>query len=255
MGLLDGKVAVVTGGASGIGRATARLFAREGADIVVADVQREPREGGEATDELVAQESGVQTRFVLCDVTSAADREAALDAADALGGIDILLNNAAIFRQEDFLEVTEAAFDQMMSINVKAVFFMAQAAARRMIRKGGGRIVMLSSIAGLQAGGTAVAYSATKGAVRLMTYGLADALGPHGIRVNAIHPGVIETSMTRIDAPIAVDERRAALEQVIPARRLGQPEDIAKAALFLASDLGEWVNGSSLLVDGGMLRA
>jgi NAD(P)-dependent dehydrogenase (short-subunit alcohol dehydrogenase family) len=254
MKLLEGKVAVITGGSSGIGRATSRLFAEHGAHIVIADRQREPREGGTPTDELVASEHDVQTRFVQTDVTVAADREAALDAAQELGGLDILLNNAGVFRQEDVLEVTEADYDQMMGVNVKAVFFMAQAAARRMVAAGGGNIIMLSSIAGIQGNGTAAVYAGTKGAVRLLAYALADALGPRGVRVNAIHPGVIETSMTRIDTTIATDERGREYEQRIASRRLGQPQDIARAALFLASDLSEYVNGSSLFVDGGLMR-
>lgn len=251
--LLEGKVALVTGGASGIGRAVALRFAAEGAHVVVADLQREPREGGRTTDELVV-EAGTQARFVACDVTKAADREAAVAASDELGGVDILLNNAGIFRGGDFLEVTEADYDRMMDVNAKAVYFVAQAAARRMVEKGGGTIINLSSVAGLQGTATFALYCMSKGAVRLLTYALADELGPRGIRVNALHPGVVETTMTTVDVPLVQGDRGQALLRANPLGRNAQPDDIADGAVYLASDLARYVNGSSLKIDGGMLR-
>lgn len=251
--LLEGKVAVVTGGSSGIGRATSLLFAAEGADVVVADLQREPREGGEPTDDLV-RAAGRQSRYVRCDVTSQADVETAMAAADELGGVDVLLNNAGIFFGGDFLETTEADYDRMMDVNVKSVFFVAQAAARRMVAKGGGSIINLSSIAGLQGMAPFTTYCMAKGAVRLMTYALAQELGPRNVRVNALHPGVIGTTMTMKDVPVVGHELGEVLLQSIPMGRHGKPEDVARAALYLASDLSGYVSGDSLRVDGGMMR-
>lgn len=247
--LLDGKVAVVTGGASGNGRAIVEAYAEEGADIVVADIQETPREGGKPTHELVADEHGVDAKFVECDVTDTDDLVEAVDAADEFGGIDIMVNNAGIFRQKDFVEVTEEEYEQIMDINVKGVFFGAQAAAKKMLEEGdGGSILNMSSVAGLIGQATFSIYHTSKGAVRLLTYSLADELGPEGIRVNAIHPGVIETEMTKDDVPIATQESA----EDTPMQRLGQPEDVAGAALYLASDdLAGYVNGESLVVDGG----
>lgn len=247
--LLDGKVAVVTGAASGNGRAIADAYAEEGADIVVADIQENPREGGEPTHQLIADDYGVDAKFVECDVTDTDSLVEAVDAADEFGGIDIMVNNAGIFRQKDFVEVTEEEYEQMMDINVKGVFFGAQAAAKKMLNKGdGGTIINMSSVAGIIGQATFSVYHTTKGAVRLLTYSLADELGPEGIRVNAIHPGVIETEMTKDDVPIATKESA----ENTPMERLGQPEDVAGAALYLASDdLAGYVNGESLIVDGG----
>lgn len=251
--LLDGKVAVVTGGSSGNGRAIAQAFARQGAAaVIVADIQEEPREGGQPTHELVESENGTRGKFVSCDVTKVADLEGAVEAAEEFGGVDVMVNNAGIFRGQDFLEVTEEDFDLMMAINVKGVYFGSQAAAKRMVDNGGGSIINLSSVAGLMGTGEFSVYSATKGAVRLMTYSLADALGPRGVRVNAIHPGVIETEMTIEDVPIVGTEAGEAFLQTVPLGRNGRPEDVADAAVYLASDLAGYVNGESLVVDGGM---
>jgi NAD(P)-dependent dehydrogenase (short-subunit alcohol dehydrogenase family) len=139
-----------------------------------------------------------------------------------------------------------------MDINVKGVFFGSQAAAKKMVEKGSGNIVNISSVAGLQGSGEYVTYNTSKGAVRLMTYALASKFGPQGIRVNAIHPGLIETTMTTEDVPIFGTEQEDAFVETIPSRRAGTPEDVANAAVFLASDLGGYVNGESLVVDGGM---
>ncbi|SFR43565.1 NAD(P)-dependent dehydrogenase, short-chain alcohol dehydrogenase family [Halogeometricum rufum] len=252
VGLLQDKVAVVTGGSSGNGRAMAMAFAHEGADVVVADLQAEPREGGTPTHELVMAETDRRAKFVRCDVTNVADLEAAVEEADEFGGVDVMVNNAGIFRAEEFLDVTEEEYDALMDINVKGVFFGSQAAAKKMVEKGGGNIVNISSVAGLQGSGEYVTYNTSKGAVRLMTYALASKFGPQGIRVNAIHPGLIETTMTTEDVPIFGTEQEDAFVETIPSRRAGTPEDVANAAVFLASDLGGYVNGESLVVDGGM---
>ncbi len=250
--LLEDDVAVVTGGSSGNGRAIARRFAAEGADVVVADIQESPREGGDPTHELIEAETEARATFVDCDVTNVDDIEAAVEAADEFGGVSVMVNNAGIFHGEEFLEVDEDAFDRMMDINVKGVYFGAQAAARRMVEAGGGRIINLSSVAGLEGSGEFVTYCGTKGAVRLLTYAMAGKLGPDGVRVNAIHPGLIETAMTTDDYPIMGTDAEAEFLQAIPSRRAGQPDDVADAAVYLASDLSDYVNGESLVVDGGM---
>jgi NAD(P)-dependent dehydrogenase (short-subunit alcohol dehydrogenase family) len=165
-----------------------------------------------------------------------------------------MVNNAGVYREQDFLTVTEAEYHFIMDINVKGVYFGAQAAAKRMVPKGRGCIINMASLIGLLGVGGFVTYCASKGAVRLMTYALAQELGVHGIRVNAINPGPIETAMTTIDVPLD-GLARAAEEQAIPLHRLGMPEDVAGVAVWLASDLASYVNGASVVVDGGGFRA
>ncbi|TKX45609.1 SDR family oxidoreductase [Halorubrum sp. SD690R] len=250
--LLKDNVAVITGGSSGNGRAIARRFASEGADIVIADIQESPREGGDLTHELIEAETEARATFVECDVTNVGDLETAVEAAEEFGGVTVMVNNAGIFHGEEFLEVDEDAFDRMMDINVKGVYFGAQAAAKRMVEAGGGRIINISSVAGLEGSGEFITYCGTKGAVRLLTYAMAANLGPDGVRVNAIHPGLIETTMTTEDYPIMGTDAEEDFLRSIPSRRAGQPEDVADTALYLASDLSDYVNGESLIVDGGM---
>lgn len=252
--LLKDQVTVITGGSSGIGRAIAILFADHGSRIVVADRSDEPREGGSPTAEVITAAGG-EAVFVPGDVTHSADRNAVIAAADALGGTDVLVNNAGIFRTEPFLDVTESSYDQMVDVNVKAAFFMAQASARSMTGSGrGGAIVNLSSVAGIQGAAGFSTYCLAKGAIRLLTYALADELGPAGIRVNALHPGFIETTMTRTDVAIVGTPAADAYIDSIPLRRPGTPEDVARAALFTASGLGGYTTGSSIMVDGGRMR-
>lgn len=251
-GMLDGKTAVITGGASGIGRQIGLRFAEEGANIVVADLQNEPREGGTPVVE-EAESMGVSASFVECDVTSRDDVQAAVEAADEFGGVDVMVNNAGIFRGKEFTEVTESEFEQMMDVNVKGVFSGAQAAAKKMLDdEREGAIINMSSVAGLTGSAQYSTYSTSKGAVRLLTYSLAAELGPHGIRVNAIHPGLIETEMTTEDVPIIGTEGGEQYMQSIPLHRFGNPAEIADGALYLASDLSSYVNGESLVIDGGM---
>jgi NAD(P)-dependent dehydrogenase (short-subunit alcohol dehydrogenase family) len=195
---------------------------------------------------------------VSCNVTKPAEVEAAVAAADAFGGVDVMVNNAGIAMAPgssgDLLTATEAQFDLMMAVNVKGVYFGCQAAAKRMLPKGGGSIIIMSSVSGIQGDGGDAIYNTTKGAVRLMTYGLAASLGPKGIRVNAIHPGVIETAMTTQDVPLVGGPMEAAFLPLIPMGRFGLPKEIGDAAVYLASDMASCVNGASLVVDGGWKR-
>lgn len=254
MTLLAGKVAVITGASSGNGRAIAVEFAREGADIVIADITKEPREGGVSTKELIETQTKQKALFVQCDVTNLADLEAAMNAADELGGVDIMVNNAGILKKQSVLEASEEEFDLMSNVNIKSVYFGTQAAAKRMLKKGAGNIINLSSIAGMRGTGGYALYCTSKGAVRLMTHALADELGPKGIRVNALHPGIINTQMNIADDPVIGTETGEGYLDMIPLRRWGEPEEVAKAAVYLASDLASYVSGSSLVVDGGYLR-
>jgi NAD(P)-dependent dehydrogenase (short-subunit alcohol dehydrogenase family) len=248
------EIAVVTGGASGIGREISLTLAEQGADVVVADLRSEPREGGEPTHERIDSEFDGTGRYVECDVTEPSDLEAAVDAAEALGGITVMVNNAGISRSQGFLEVTEQQYERMMDINAKGTFFGSQAAANRMVDAGrAGSIVNIASISGVTGRATGAHYCASKGAVRLMTYAMAAALGPHDIRANAVCPGLVESPMTRQDLEMFGEETGAidTYERTAPLQRVGQPQDIADAVLYLASPLSGFVTGESVVVDGG----
>ena len=251
--LLDADVAVVTGGASGNGRQICLTLAEHSADVVVVDLRPEPREGGTPTHEVVRSEHGQRSTFVECDVSNVSEVRDAVDAADEFGGVSVMVNNAGITHSDDFLETTEEEYDRMMDVNVKGVFFGAQAAARKMVADGrSGAIINISSISGLVARGDGVRYCTSKGAVRLMTYALAGSLGPRGVRVNAVHPGLVETTMTREDLGVIGTETADSYRRDTPLGQICQPQDVANATLFLASPLASFVNGESLTVDGGV---
>lgn len=249
--LLTSSVAVVTGASSGNGRSIARTMAEHGADVIVADIRKEPRQADRPTHELITEETASRANFVECDVTDVEDLEAAMEAASEFGSLDIMVNNAGIVEFTEFTKVTEEQYNRIMNINVKGTFFGCQLAAERMRETGGGSIINLSSVDGLFGDGDVATYCASKGAVRLLTYAVADALGSDGIRVNAIHPGLIETAMTMTDSEghRVSDLNKRVKDQ--PIQRPGRPQDIADAALYLASDLSEYVTGESLVVDGG----
>jgi NAD(P)-dependent dehydrogenase (short-subunit alcohol dehydrogenase family) len=244
--LLSGCVAVVTGAASGIGRQTALAFAEHGARaVVVADVRPEPREGGRPTVELLG-ELGAESVFVATDVRRRADLEVAVAAADRWGGLTAMINCAGIFRREDFLAVTEDDLDLMLAVNVRGTFFGCQVAADAMGARGGS-IVNLASVASYRGSVGHAAYHASKGAVQSLTYALARELAPQGIRVNAVHPGAVDTSMMRIDEQVLTRPDAAA---AFPLGRPAAPADVAGAIVYLCSDLSSYVSGASLTVDG-----
>jgi NAD(P)-dependent dehydrogenase (short-subunit alcohol dehydrogenase family) len=251
-GKLEGKVAIVTGGSSAIGRAIALRFGAAGAAVVVADLSERPREGGEPTHEVI-RAAGGSAVFVPVDVTQLADRERMLSEAESLGGPDVLVNNAGLLRSAKLVDMTEADYDAVLDVNLKGTFFTTQAVVRSMTAaERPGVVINLSSVGGLRGVPGISAYCAAKGAVRLLTYSWAKELGGRGIRICALHPGVIDTSMTRVDVPVGrTDEGPADRDIVL--RRFGEPEDVAAAALFLASDDASFITGSSLTVDGGQL--
>ncbi len=249
-GLVDGKVAVITGGSSGIGRAAAIALAREGAKaIIIADIRKDPREGGAPTHEAIECEG----RFVMCDVSKPADLDAAVAAADEFGGVDIMVNNAGIVVMGDFLEFSEEQYDKQLDVNAKGVFFGTQAAAKRMVAKGSGSIINVSSVLGVVGNGAVVAYSASKGAIKLITYSAANYLAAQGVRVNAVHPGVVGTELVTTDFGLPME----AATQVfpIPIGRPSTADDVCGTIVFLASEMSAYMTGSSVVVDGGMITS
>ena len=252
MDKLTGKRALITGAASGIGRATALLLAREGAAVAVVDVDET---GGQAVAQQIRDEGG-QAIFLRCDVTRADDcRHAVQRTVERLGGLDILFNNAGIIRRADVVDTTEEEWDRVMAVNVKSIFLLSKYAIPVMAQAGGGAIVNTSSGWGLVGGRNAVSYCASKGAVVNMTRAMALDHGPQNIRVNCICPGDTDTPMLRNEArqlgePDAVFLADAADR---PLQRIGKPEDIARAVLYLVSDDASFVTGTALVVDGGGL--
>ena len=254
-GVLDGQTAVVTGGASGLGRAISLTFAEQGADVVVADIREDPREGGEPTHERIEAETDQRAEYIECSVTDYTDLQVAAEVATELGGLDIWVNNAGIDFHIDFLEVTEEDFDRVMDIDLKGVFFGAQAAAKQFLDDDTeGTIINMASLAAVRTGGDMPVYGPAKAGVQQLTYSLADRFGDDGIRVNCINPGWTETQMLD-DSPMGEGEEgerfEAMVKEAIPAGRFGQPQEVANVALFLASDLASYVNGERIIVDGG----
>ena len=252
MSCLTDKRALITGGASGIGRATALLFAREGAAVAVADLDEA---GGQAVAQTIAGEGG-RAIFVPCDVTRAVDcRRAVQLTVEELGGLDVLFNNAGIIRRATVLDTTEEEWDRVMAVNVKSIFLLSKYAIPVMAQAGGGVIVNTASGWGLVGGRNAVSYCASKGAVVNMTRAMALDHGEQDIRVNCICPGDTDTPMLRDEARQlgASDEVFMTEAADRPLRRIGRPEDIAQAALYLASDAASFVTGAALVVDGGGL--
>jgi NAD(P)-dependent dehydrogenase (short-subunit alcohol dehydrogenase family) len=250
---LAGKVALISGGARGQGAVEARLFAREGAKVVIGDLLEEA--GRQVEAEINA--SGGACLFVRLDVTREEDWQRAVEATIArFGTLNVLVNNAGIGStrgpngQPVAIEnLTEAQWDRVMEVNAKGVFLGTKYALPEMRKAGGGSIINISSIAGI-VGGQTTAYGASKGAVRLLTKATAIQYAREGIRCNSVHPGVIETPMT---ARMLADEaQRQANIARHPIGRLGQAEDVAYGVLYLASDESAFVTGSELVIDGGL---
>ena len=250
MGALGGKRALITGGASGIGRAAALLFAREGAAVAVADLNET---GGQAIVDQIQDEGG-KAVFIYCDVTQADDCRRTVEQTVAeFGGLDVLFNNAGIIRRATVVDADEADWDWVMTVNVKSIFLMCKYAVPVLAAAGGGAIVNTASGWGLVGGQKAAAYCASKGAVVLLTKAMALDHGPQGIRVNCICPGDTDTAMLRQEAAQLGEpvDRFLADSAQRPLGRLGRPEEIAQAALYLASDAASFVTGAALVVDGG----
>lgn len=252
MGSLEGKHALITGGASGIGRATALLFAREGAAVAVAD--RDEAGGHEIVDRI--RSGGGRAVFVACDVTIEADcRRAVQTVVEELGGLDILFNNAGIIRRATVLDLSEEEWDRVMAVNVKGIFLMSKHAIPIMAAAGGGVIINTASGWGLKGGRNAVAYCASKAAVVNMTRAMALDHGAQKIRVNCVCPGDTDTPMLRDEARQLGEPEEQFLAEAAsrPLQRIGTPEEVAQAVLFLASDAASFITGAALVVDGGGL--
>ena len=235
MNRLQGKVAIVTGAAGGFGEGIARLFVAEGAKVLIADLDADKAQQ-------VAASLGAQARSVRCDVSKRADIDAALKACvDAFGAPDIVVNNAGTtHRNQSMLDVDEATFDRVFAVNVKSIYHMTQAVVPLMKARKSGCIVNIGSTAGIRPRPGLSWYNASKGAVNVLSKSMAAELGPDGIRVNAVCPVMGATGLIE-----------QFLGAGIPLGRMSTPEDVAEAALYLASDAGRFITGIELPVDGG----
>ena len=252
MGKLEGKVAVVTGAAMGIGRSTAVLMAKEGAKVVVADVDEEK---GEETSRTI-ERAGGEALFARADVSSSEDVEAAINTAvDVFGGIDVLHNNAAVALGANVVDTTDELWERVLDVNLGGVYRGCRYAIPHMIRRGGGSIVNSASVQALRGFAGWAAYAASKGGIVSLTQQVALEYAKHNIRVNCIAPGTIMTPLNEKVFEEAEDPD-ALLEtwnRMHPVGRFGQPEEVAEAVLFLASDASSFVTGHCLAVDGGLL--
>jgi NAD(P)-dependent dehydrogenase (short-subunit alcohol dehydrogenase family) len=242
-GLAD-RVCIVTGGAQGIGEACIRRFAREGARVVIADID-------DTRGAVLAGELG--GLYVHCDVGDKAQVDALVaQTIAAHGRIDVLVNNAGIFRAADFLDVTEADFDAVLRINLKGSFLAGQAVAREMAKAGQGSIINMSSVNAVLAIPTIASYNVSKGGINQLTRVMALALADKGIRVNAVAPGTIATELAA-KAVLTSDEAKARIMSRTPMKRLGQPSEIADTVAYLASDAASYITGEIVVVDGGRM--
>jgi NAD(P)-dependent dehydrogenase (short-subunit alcohol dehydrogenase family) len=244
------RTTLVTGAARGIGRAIALRLAREGSAIVAVDTQ------ADGLQALASQLTGEGARLMtqVTDITQRGQVRHMLDRVDAsgFGPIDGLVNNAAVGRPAPFLEIEDADWHRMLSVNLTGTFMVAQEVARRMVRHGTGRIVNIGSLAAHTANGHQAAYAASKGAITAMTRVMAFELAPQGIVVNSVCPGPIDTELA---ASMLTPQARRAREQRIPLGKIGRPDDVAGLVAFLLSDDAAYINGADLVVDGGLLIA
>jgi len=247
---LTNKVALISGGARGQGATEARLFAKEGASVVIGDLLEEEGKKVEAQ----INEGGGQALFVKLDVTNESDWENAVrDTVQKFGKLNVLVNNAAILHtgqaHRPIEETAVEEWDQIMAVNIKGVFLGTKCAVPAMREAGGGSIVNISSIAGMVGSDRGSAYGTSKGGVRLFTKYTAIQLAKDGIRANSVHPGPIDTEM--IAERLANPETRASITSTVPLGRIGSVEDVAYGVLFLASDESSYMTGSELVIDGG----
>ena len=247
---LQGKTAIITGAASGMGAEEARLFAREGANVVVSDVSED--DGRAVAREI--EDAGGEAAFVYCDVTSRESWDGLVRAAvERYGGLDILVNNAGVSSSayDDPLDVD--GWERVMDVNATGVYLGTRAAIPSMRERGGGSIVNISSIMGFVGGeGGHPAYHASKGAVRIFTKAIAVRYGPEGIRANSVHPGFMPPMKSARRAPDA-DAARDEMIRLTPLRRRGETVEVAYGVLFLASDEASFVTGTELVIDGGFI--
>ena len=246
---LSGRVTVITGAAQGIGAACAERFAQEGAPVALWDV--DDARGAEQARRLA--DTGAQALYVHCDVSRADQVHAALDATlAAFGRVDVLVNNAGIFKAADFLDITEADWDAVIGVNLKGAFLVGQACARAMAAQGRGAIVNMSSVNGLMAIPSIASYNASKGGINQLTRAMALALADRGVRVNAVAPGTIATELAA-QAVLTSEEAKQRILGRTPLRRLGEPREIADVVAFLASDAASYLTGQVVYADGGRL--
>lgn len=247
---LENKKAIVTGGAGGIGRATCLALAEEGAAVAVVDLN------GEAAEAVAAEirDAGGRAVAIPADVSSESDIERVVSATvGEFGGVDVVFNNAGIIRRQTAVEIDVDDWDVVFGVNVRAIYLMCKHVVPIMEAAGGGSIVNTGSGWGLKGGGRALSYCASKGAVVNMTRALAIDHGPAGIRVNSVNPGDVNTGMLRDEARQLSQDADAFLAEAAdrPLRRMGEPEEVAQAVVWLASDASSYVTGSALVVDGG----
>jgi NAD(P)-dependent dehydrogenase (short-subunit alcohol dehydrogenase family) len=255
VGRIEGKAALITGAASGIGEATAELFAREGAQVMLADLQDDL---GHAVVERIRAAGGT-AEYVHCDVSVSEDVGAMVRATvDRFGRLDILYNNAGLARGGTITEISEDDWDLVIDVDLKSVYLGCKHAIPEMRKTGGGSIISTASIAGLRGSPRLNAYSAAKAGVVNLTRSIAGEAGAFGIRVNCICPGIIVTPIWR-QVGVMLDEQQEALLQAMSRRvllqRVGMPEDVARGALFLASDDASYITGHALVIDGGLTAA
>jgi len=247
---LEGKVAIITGAATGIGRATALLFAGEGASVVIADVNEDDAQRTVANIE----DEGGSARFVQADVSEAQDVQALMErAGEEMGGIDVIVNNAGAQRSGAVTEFEESEWDLLMRVNPRSCFLGAKYGVPHLRERGGGSIVNVSSLAGLKGGPGMTAYSASKGAIIAFTRALAEELAPDNIRANSVCPGWIDTPFNEpaIEFMGGRAQQEEMVQQTVPLKRQGTPEEIAPGILYLASDASSYVTGQELVIDGG----
>lgn len=253
MGRLDGKAAIITGAASGIGEATARMFAREGAKVLLADVQDER---GRAVAEEIARDGG-EARYLHCDVAAGEDVQGMIRGAlDAFGKLDILYNNAGLGRGGSITEISEDDWDLVQNVDLKSVFLGCKFAIPVMRQGGGGAIISTASIAGLRGGARLHPYNAAKAGVINLTRSVAVEAGQWGVRVNCVCPGIIRTPIwgqIMAQPVLAQEETWRQMARGVALGRVGTPEDIAKVVTFLASDDAAYITGEAIVIDGGLM--